>query len=197
MLISILGWCFWINLPLGGVTLLIIALFVRLPTQTKKGPPSTLWQVLKRFDFLGTFFLFPAVICLLLALEWGGSRYPWSNWRLILLLCVFAVALSAWTFVQARLGDDATLPLRIIRMRSVAGAMWLSFCTVGVLYGIIQYVPIWFQAVQNVSAYQSGINFLAATGMLTVTGIMSGFLVSPTLLATLLRCIDPNASQDK
>lgn len=118
------------------------------------------------------------MICLLLALEWGGSQYAWSSWRIILLLCVFAVATVTWAFVQWCLGDDATVPVRIVRNRSVAGALWFAFFIVGAIYGITQYVPIWFQAVKNLSAYQSGVDFIAVTAAMILAGMMSGFLVS-------------------
>lgn len=86
--------------------------------------------------------------------------------------------ITVWIYIQWRLGEDATVPLRIIRMRSMGGAVWFAFCFTGVLYLSSQYVPIWFQAVQNVSAYQSGIDFLAVSASMAVVEILSGFLVS-------------------
>jgi hypothetical protein len=116
--------------------------------------------------------------CLLLALQWGGSQYSWSNWRIILLIVIFAITILIWIYIQWMLGDSATVPLRVIRKRSIGAAVWFAFCFTGILYCVTQYVPIWFQAVQNVSAFQSGINFLAITVSMAIVEVLSGFLVS-------------------
>jgi len=69
-------WCFYINLPIGGVAMVIIALFLRVPDrETTKLP---LGQKMIQLDLLGTSLITPGVVCLLLALQWGGPTYPVS-----------------------------------------------------------------------------------------------------------------------
>lgn len=119
----------------------------------------------------------PWVVCLLLALQWGGSKYSWSNWRIILLLVIFGVLMVIWMIVQAREGDKATAPPRIIMQRSMASGTWFMFCTFSNFFIIVYYVPIWFQAVRDDSAYQSGINFLTTSAAMSLSVIFSGFLV--------------------
>ena len=65
--------CFWINLPFGGVALIIIILLLRVPDreETKLSTQAKLSQL----DAVGTSALVPAVVSLLLALEWGGLTY--------------------------------------------------------------------------------------------------------------------------
>lgn len=46
------------------------------------------------------------------------------------------------------------------------------------MFIIVYYVPIWFQAVKDVTAQQSGINFLACSGSMSVAAIIAGTLVS-------------------
>ncbi|KAK3318185.1 major facilitator superfamily domain-containing protein [Apodospora peruviana] len=175
-------WCFWLNLPLGGVTFLVVVFLVHLPASATRSrsasSPRTARQVLGKLDLPGTIFLLPAIISLLLALQWGGSIYPWSNWRVILTLTIFGVAILIWGFIQYRRGDDATVPVRIIKMRSMATAAWFSFALFGMLFPLIQFIPLWFQAVLDTSANQSGVNFLAITVPLSVVAIISGFMTS-------------------
>ncbi len=66
-------WCFYINLPFGGVALAIILLLLRIPDrdETKASTKTKLSQL----DAPGTLVLLPAVVSLLLALEWGGLTY--------------------------------------------------------------------------------------------------------------------------
>lgn len=69
-------WCFYINLPFGGVAMIVIASCLKIPDrETTKVP----WkQKLLQLDTLGTAALVPGVICLLLALQWGGQTYAVS-----------------------------------------------------------------------------------------------------------------------
>jgi hypothetical protein len=70
-------WCFYINLPLGGVALIAIFLILRLPEQDTMKQP--LAKRLAQLDAPGTVMIVPGVICLLLALQWGGQLYPVSR----------------------------------------------------------------------------------------------------------------------
>ena len=67
-------WCFYINLPVGGVVAVII-LFV-LDSRPSKNK-DTIRQQIRKLDPLGTLFFLPGIVCLLLALQWGGSEYHW------------------------------------------------------------------------------------------------------------------------
>ena len=83
-------WCFYINLPIGAVTVFGIALFFKSPVRQKEGSIG-FKQRLQQFDPWGTAVFVPAIICLLLALQWGGSKYPWSNGRIIALFVIFGM----------------------------------------------------------------------------------------------------------
>lgn len=68
----------------------------------------TTYEMILSFDPVGLMLFFPAIICILLALQWGGTKYPWNDGRIIALLVVFCITLIAFTVVQAYMGDDAT-----------------------------------------------------------------------------------------
>lgn len=70
-------------------------------------------------DGLGALTLIGGVTCLLLALQWGGQTSPWSSGRVIGLFAGFGVLLALFGLLQWRLGEHATIPLRILRQRSV------------------------------------------------------------------------------
>lgn len=61
-----------------------------------------------QFDPIGTLLFIPAIVCLLLALQWGGTTYAWGSGRIIALFVVFGVCILVFIFVQWWLGDDAT-----------------------------------------------------------------------------------------
>lgn len=170
-------WCFWINLPCGAISAIAVFLFVHLPGKSASLKEEGFFKFVDKLDPLGTALLMPFVICLLLALQWGGSTYPWSNWRIILCLCLFAILFLAWIFVQYCRGNSGVLPLRIARHRSVASGMLFMLGLNGAIFIIEYYVAIWFQAVKNTNAQQSGINLIAFSVSFTVSAMLSGGMV--------------------
>ena len=170
-------WCFYINLPIGAVTFVIIALMFTSPK--RKNKQNLTWrEKLERMDPIGTAIFVPAVICMLLALQWGGSKYDWSNGRIIALFILFAVLISAFVAVQFWKGDNATVPIRILRQRSIAAACWFAVCLGGSFFLLIYYIPIWFQAIKGVSDVKSGIMNLPLILGVTSMSILSGVAIS-------------------
>jgi MFS family permease len=119
-------WCFYINLPLGGTALVAIALFFH-PRPNVKASSSTWREKVGQMDLLGTAILIPGVICLLIALQWGGSEYQWSSTRTIILLVATAMMIAGFIIIQIWKEDKATVPPRIIKQRSVAYSVCYVF----------------------------------------------------------------------
>ncbi|PKX97734.1 MDR family MFS transporter [Aspergillus novofumigatus IBT 16806] len=169
-------WCFYINLPIGGLAVVLIVIFLK---PFKRQKVSADWkQNLRQLDFLGSAVFMPAIICILLALQFGGTVYTWSNWRLILLLVLFGVLIIAWLGIQYWKGDMATVPPRMLKQRSFAAASWFNFTLGSFFLVLIYYIPIWFQAVKGTSAVGSGIRNIPFILGLVLVSIISGIGVT-------------------
>lgn len=83
------------------------------------------------------------MVCLLLALQWGGSTYAWSNWRIILLFLFFGLLGFAFAAVQIYMPETASIPPRIITQRSVFLAVCFTFFLAGSMLSLVYYLPIW------------------------------------------------------
>ncbi|KAJ6016087.1 hypothetical protein N7540_010678 [Penicillium herquei] len=169
-------WCFYINLPIGAVTFFFILFFFQSPKVIQK---KTGWkQQLAEMDLLGTFFFLPAIISLLLALQWGGTKYNWSNARIIVLFVVFGVLGLVFMAIQHWAGDRATVPPRMIKNRNVWGAAWYSMAIGACYFVLVYYLPIWFQAVKGASAIHSGVMNLPLIIAVVVVSILAGGFIS-------------------
>lgn len=166
-------WCFYINLPLGAVTIVGIAIFFKSPKREKQASIG-FQERFKQFDPIGTSLFMPAIICLLLALQWGGSQYAWGNGRIIALFVIAGILAIGFAIVQFRQGDNATIPIRIVKQRSMATAAWFTFCLGASFFVLIYFVPIWFQAIKGVSATKSGIMVLPMILSLVLISVISG-----------------------
>jgi EmrB/QacA subfamily drug resistance transporter len=170
-------WCFYINLPLGAITIIVIILFFKEPD--RKAVAKKTWkQRAEELDLIGTVFFMPAIVCLLLALQWGGSKYPWNEARIIVLFVLFGVLIIIFIGIQIWKQDNATVPPRIIKNRSVAASSFFAFCLGSGFFIMVYYLPVWFQAVQGVSAVESGIRNLPLVLGLVLVSIISGIGVS-------------------
>lgn len=91
-------WCFWINLPLGAVAFLMVGLVFK-PHRQHETSLSIMDRVL-RIDFMGSAVFIPATICLLLALQWGGTTYDWSDSRVRGTILGFAILVACFVSIQ-------------------------------------------------------------------------------------------------
>ena len=176
-LIDAFSWraCFGINLPLGVLCILLAAYCFQDPVSN----PDTalpLKEKLKRMNLFSTFLVVPAITCCLMALQWGGAKYGWKDVRIIVMFVLFGVLFSAFGYVQYRQGNSATVPLRLLRNRSILGAMWFSACCNGILAMTEYYISIYYQGVRGFTATKSGllglpmIIGLAVASMAAATG---------------------------
>ncbi|KAF3808048.1 Rubrofusarin-specific efflux pump aurT [Colletotrichum gloeosporioides] len=171
-------WCFYINLPFGGVAALVIVFLLKLPDRDA----STLSTKAKlaQLDFYGTSVLIPGTVCLLLALQWGGLTYTWNNGRIVALLVLACVLLIGFVMVQIFLPKTATIPPKVFKQRSILAGVFATFCIGSQNMIIIYYLPIWFQAIQGVSAVESGIRLLPLVLSMVVASLMTGGLIRRT-----------------
>lgn len=170
-------WCFYINLPIGAVTLAFIALFYH-PTKRAQ-TLSVGWKArLNQFDVFGTLIFLPTIVCLLLALQWGGSKYPWHDGRIIALLVVFGVLAVVFGVIQAWKKDNATVPPRVLNTRAVLSASWFAVSLGSAFFVFVYYLPIWFQAIKGTSAVGSGIRNIPMILSLVIFSMISGVTVT-------------------
>ncbi|KAF2474665.1 MFS general substrate transporter [Lindgomyces ingoldianus] len=171
-------WCFYINLPFGGVTAAFIIPFFNVPRRGKKSG-ATWKEQLEKFDLYGTAVFLPCIVCLLLALTWGGSRYDWNSGRIIALLVIFAVLAIAFVAIQVWRQENATVPPRIFKNRNVWGSAWFGAMVGAAFFVVVYYLPIWFQAIKGVSATKSGImNLPAILGVVTISMLAGGLVTA-------------------
>ncbi|KAJ5514925.1 hypothetical protein N7463_004477 [Penicillium fimorum] len=170
-------WCFYINLPIGGFTMVILSLFLTVPHK----PQTCTWkQQILRLDPLGSALFLPSAICFLLALQWGGISYPWNNGRTIALFVISGILMIAFVSVQIRLKKDATVPPHIFNQRSIISGVIFSLCVGGGLISMMYTLPLWFQGVRDTSAVKSGIDTIPMVLALVIGTIISGGIITAT-----------------
>lgn len=167
-------WCFFINAPIGIVSLALTMYCVKdVPTSTTTEKAS-LGAKVKQLDLLSTALLLPSLTSLFLALSWVGIKFAWNSTETILLFIVFGVLLLLFIYHQIRRGDDATLPPRIMKRRSViAGFLFIMF-TNSASNVLEYYLPTFYQTVRGFSPAQSGYMMLPVLIGATIGAVTHG-----------------------
>ena len=173
-------WCFWINVPIGGLAIAVLLFVLPNKPPAKKFTGDSFLQRVRQFDPVGTALLLPGLVLLLLALQWGGNRYTWGSSRVATSLTLGLVLLVAFCISQFWAGDNGTVPVRIMGKRTIAAGTVVSIGFGAALIILTFYLPIWFQAIQGKSAFDAGIRLLPYfLGTVTFV-ITSGIVVSKT-----------------
>ncbi|KAK6607441.1 major facilitator superfamily transporter [Botrytis cinerea] len=189
-------WCFWINVPMGAVVLVFIVLFFRINGVQNSNRALNLSTKLRRMDIGGVLLFLGAIYCLLLALQWGGQTMPWKSSKIIGLFVGFGLLIVSFGILQWKRGEHATIPLRILRQRSILmGSIFLMlFGMMSFVYAY--YLPIYFQSIQGVTAIQSGTRFIAIVLPqiigLSLTGVVVtkwGYYVPYMILGTIIAMV--------
>lgn len=141
------SWVFWINLPLGLLTIAGVWLFLREPGTRAK----------HQVDYPGAVLLLAGVSLLLFALQQGGHGWEWTAPISLGLFASAALVLAIFVGWEARAAEPI-LPLSLFRNRVVAVADGLAPTIGGTLIALTSFVPVYAQGVMGASATVAGLS---------------------------------------
>ncbi|TBL81835.1 MDR family MFS transporter [Paenibacillus thalictri] len=139
-------WIFYINLPLGVVSFIIISIFYHGSGQPKK----------EKIDWAGTIVFGAAVLSLMLALELGGKEYPWGSWQIIGLFAAFAVLFVLFLVIE-KYAASPVIPLALFKNKLFTASMGVGFFYGAVMLSAATYIPLFVQGVFEGSATNAGL----------------------------------------
>lgn len=191
-------WIFFINLPLGVLSIALVAYAVRLP----------LPAVARRIDFGGSVLLAGAMVTLLLVAEWGGRDYDWTSGTIIglSLLALFLFSVLGW---WERRVENPILPPGLLVHPVLRLALPAAALLGALLYGSIVFLPTYLQSAFDMSATEAGLalnpyilSFVLASALAGMTATTPGrwrlfFAVGPVLMGAgmfLLSRLGPDSS---
>ncbi len=162
-------WAFYVNLPLGVLALVVIAVTMDLPGRRER----------VSIDWSGAALLGVGISALTLLASWGGTEFAWSSAPIVGLAVVTALALAAFYRVEREVADPI-LPLDMFHSRNFSAATVLAFFTGLAMFGAVTFLPQYQQNVQGSSATSSGILLLPLMGGILLTSLLGGQIVTRT-----------------
>ncbi|KAJ7095709.1 major facilitator superfamily domain-containing protein [Mycena belliarum] len=170
-------WCFWINLPTGGVAAIML-LFLHLNPVKK----MTLAEFFQKFDFWGTSLLMSGTGTLLAGFSIASDK-GWKEPATIALIVAGPVLLALAAVVESKTTRMAVIPPRLLKTRTTLSLFGLTFLHAIGFMCTNFYLPVLFQGVDGDSALGSGIKMLPIALGGSLASIIAGPLVSVTKVA--------------
>ncbi|WP_432186540.1 DHA2 family efflux MFS transporter permease subunit [Streptomyces sp. Tue6028] len=162
-------WVFYVNLPVGVVALVVIAVVLHIPAKAARHV----------IDYLGTFLIAAVATCLVLVASLGGTTWSWSSPQIVG-LAVLGVALAFVFVAVERRAAEPVLPLKLFGIRTFTLSAVISFIVGFAMFGAMTYLPTFLQVVQGVSPTWSGVHMLPMVFGLLLSSTFSGQVVSRT-----------------
>ena len=171
LLVQYVSWhyVFWINIPLGILSLLGLWFFLHENISRKK----------HEIDYLGAVLLTITISSLMFILVEGGSRFAWGSWQSLSLFAISAVTLLSFVLQESR-AKEPVMPFSIWKERSILIANTTSLTTGIMLIGISSFLPTFVQGVMEQTPIVAGF---------TLTTMSIGWPIASTLAGRWLTTI--------
>ncbi len=160
-------WIFYVNLPVGGAALVVIAAAFH----------SRAAHVGHRIDYLGAALLAGGLSAVVLFTSLGGTTWGWDTRQIVLLMVLATVCLTGFVFVE-RTAAEPIMPLTLFQNRVFAVTSAVGFIVGLALFGAVTYLPLYLQIVKGHSPTSSGLVLTPLMLGVLVTSIGSGQLIS-------------------
>ncbi|KAF4336325.1 multidrug transporter (major facilitator family) [Fusarium beomiforme] len=150
-------WVFYLNLPIGGVAIVVTYFFLNLQYDRTQ---STM-DKLRRIDYIGNAILIASSVSILIALTWAGPVYPWSNARILAPLIIGLLGLVGFVIYEASgIPSEPVMPIRLFPGRTSYIVYINTFLNMLLVQWCYFFLPLYFQAVKLSTPPRSGVQML-------------------------------------
>ncbi|MEH7348358.1 MDR family MFS transporter [Gottfriedia acidiceleris] len=139
-------WIFYINLPLGIISLYLISQFYKENLQLRK----------LKIDWFGAITLVGSVVSLMFALELGGNEYDWNSAPIISLFAIFAVLFIAFIIIERKV-EEPIISFSLFKKQLFAATQGVAFFYGSAFIITTVLIPLFVQSVYGGTATNSGI----------------------------------------
>lgn len=164
-------WAFYVNLPLGVISLFVVWRTLNLPRETRSSKVV--------IDWWGAAVLSIWTTALILMITWGGNQFPWSSWQTYALGVTALVGLVVFLLVEQRV-EEPIIPLRLFGNLNFTLANAMGFVAGFAMFGGITFLPQFQQFVQDQSATNSGLLLMPMMIAAMASSLLGGQIISRT-----------------
>ncbi|KAJ6550611.1 iron permease [Mycena vulgaris] len=166
-------WIFYLNIPICGLTGLLVLLFLNLRT-----PPGTFSEKFKKIDFFGNALVAGATTSLMIGLTWGGVEFAWTSPRILVTLILGCVGLVVFFWYEFNFPKNPIVPRALLAtLTSFSGYVQTSILFI-VLICLLYYLPVYFQACMDASPIASGVDIFGLAFSVAPFALLVGLSIA-------------------
>jgi EmrB/QacA subfamily drug resistance transporter len=164
-------WAFWVNLPLGGLAVLAVAVLLRHEPPRRDEPVQ--------LDVAGTTTLAVAVTALVLLVSWGGTRLSWTSPAALGLAALTLASAVVFVLVERR-AVEPVIPLQLFADRTFTAAVVAGLVMAVAMFGTLGYLPTYLQMAAGLAPTAAGMAMLTLVAGLALATVGAAQLVKRT-----------------
>ncbi|KAJ5906178.1 Efflux pump dotC [Penicillium subrubescens] len=168
-------WNFWINVPVSGVTFVLLLFFLDV-----HNPKTKIMDGVKAIDWFGSVSILGLTLMLLLGLDFGGETFAWSSSQVICLIVFGSFCSLLFIYSEKRLAKYPLMPLNIFSQLSNIATLAVAFAHGFVFIAGEYYMPLYLQSVKEASPMRSGVLILPLPLAEAFSGIATGAIIHKT-----------------
>lgn len=164
-------WVFWTVIPLALLAMLAIVTLMPSVHEAVAQRP--------RIDTAGIALMSLTTTAIILAATWGGHTYDWLSPQIIALMVGALVLAALFVWAESR-AEHPVIPMSLFRNRNFVLTTAAGLATAIAMFGVVGYLPTYFQMAEGVSATEAGLLMVPLMGSLLLTSVVLGAVVSKT-----------------
>ncbi|KAI3335759.1 major facilitator superfamily transporter [Ustulina deusta] len=175
-------WSFAGQAPLFAAAMIASSLVIpntKAP-ESERSDTKGLKAWLSRIDFAGSILLGTGVLLLMLPIEIGGVKVPWTHPIVFGLFGAGILVLGIFVVNEARWAERPAFPLRLIMHRDISLSYIAICCIVGAQTSLMYFVPLYFQITGGVSSTLAGLHLVPGVVGNAVGGLVAGHFIRRT-----------------
>ncbi|KAI0046902.1 iron permease, partial [Auriscalpium vulgare] len=165
-------WLFFLNLPISAIAAGLVIAFLKV-----NAPKMTWREKITRIDWIGNTLIIGSTISLMIALIWGGDRFPWRSASVLVPLVLGSVGIVSFFVVEALWIKEPTVPRFAFTNRTTLSGYLGTFFHGIVSLAAIYYLPVYFQACKGSSPVGSSVDMLSLAFTVPAFAILCGLSV--------------------
>lgn len=173
-------WSFLGQVPLAGIAIILVASTIPSRVQQHHDDASIQGGKLARVDFIGAILMTLSILGLLIPLEIGGDRVPWSSPIITILLFLATVFGALFVATEYWVAKEPIIPLSLLRQRDVVVSSFVMVFQSAAQIGLMFAVPLYFQVTSGASNTVAGAHLFPAVAGNALGGILSGIIINRT-----------------
>ncbi|KAK7398375.1 hypothetical protein QQX98_012242 [Neonectria punicea] len=168
-------WCFYINLPISVVAVLILIFVLKL-----HNPKTPMKEGLLAIDWFGSLLIIGGTIMWLLGLEFGGVTFPWKSATTICLIVFGILIVGMFLIYEWKVAKYPIIPIRLFYNQNSVAAFGLAFTHAFTFMSGSYWLPLYFQGVLGATSLLSGVYLLPYVLALSFISAACGIFIKKT-----------------